>query len=66
MGCWAEALGAEVVAAADHRDGFDGRVEGQGAEAVVEEIAAGVEGYDHQIGSVFVASVAVGVLCGFL
>ncbi len=46
---WGEAFGEEVVAAAYEGDGADRGVEGEGAEAVVEEVAAGVEGYDHQV-----------------
>ena len=39
-----EALGEEVVAAAYNGDGGDGEVEWEGAEGVVGEVAAGVEG----------------------
>ena len=42
-----QALGYEVVAAAYHCDGGDGGVEQEGAEPVVDEVAAGVQGYDH-------------------
>lgn len=46
---WGEALGEEVVAAAYQGDGANAGVEGEGAEAVMEEVAAGVEGYDQEL-----------------
>jgi hypothetical protein len=47
VGWGPETFGYEVVAAAYHCYGADVRVEKEGSETVVDEVAAGVEGYDH-------------------
>lgn len=50
IGWRTETFGEEIVAAADHGDDSYGGVEGERAEAMVEEVTAGVEGGHHEVG----------------